>query len=115
MWKVTDEIISQVRRMLKGIPVDDDTMGVEVVKEVGCEGNFLTHPHTLKHLRATQWVPQLICRKDHAGWLDSGGKSFVERASDRVEDILANHKPLQLPPEKQQALQKIVDEYQGNG
>ncbi|MGD2186002.1 MAG: trimethylamine methyltransferase family protein, partial [Desulfobacterales bacterium] len=52
---ILDEVIDQVRRLAQGIPVDEDMLALDAIREVGSEGNFLTHPHTLKYLRQIQW------------------------------------------------------------
>ena len=55
MIVILDEIIDQIRRLYQGIPVNAVMLALDVIGEVGSEGNFLTHEHTLKHLRSTQW------------------------------------------------------------
>ena len=45
-----DEFISQARRFMLGVPVNDETLALEVV-EAGAKGQpYLTNPHTLRHL-----------------------------------------------------------------
>ena len=50
MIVIMDEVVDQLRRMQQGIPVNDETLAVEVIAEGGKQGEFLSHPHTLKHL-----------------------------------------------------------------
>jgi hypothetical protein len=45
---IDDEIAGMVKRILKGIGVDRELMGVEVIKKVGIGNNFLTEPHTIE-------------------------------------------------------------------
>ena len=40
-----------VKRFLSGIQVDEETLALDVIKEVGPGGNFLAHEHTVKHFR----------------------------------------------------------------
>ncbi len=93
MIVVCDEIIDQVRRVLRGIVVDEDTLALEVIREAAAQGEFLTHPHTYKHVRATQWRPKLICRQGYEDWLAAGSTSLLERAHSRLNTILAAHQP----------------------
>ena len=111
MIVITDEIIDLVRRMTRGIPVNDDTMAVDAIRDVGAKGNFLTHNHTLKHLRTTQWRPELISRLDSEKWQISGRQSLLDRAHQRLLEILEKHKPVQLQEEKMQAIQRRVDRF----
>lgn len=108
---ILDEIIDQVRRLMKGITVDDEMLGLDVVREVGHTGNFLTHDHTLKHLRATQWRPKLISRSSYEKWQRSGRTSFLDRARQRLSDILDKHRPLPVHEEKAHAIQSRVDKF----
>ena len=108
---ILDEIIDQVRRLMKGITVDDEMLGLDVVREVGHKGNFITHDHTLKHLRSTQWRPKLINRSSYEKWEKSGSTSFLDRARQRLSDILDNHRPPKLNEEKIHAIQSLVDTF----
>jgi len=107
-----DEIISQVRRMQNGIPVDDDHLAVSVIGDVGWQGHFLTHDHTLKHLRATQWRPNLLNRKGYENWEMEGRLSLGEKARQRLQEILATHQPPPLSKEEARKIQIRVDRFQ---
>lgn len=108
---ILDEIIDQVRRLMKGITVDDEMLGLDVVRDVGHKGNFLTHDHTLKHLRATQWRPKLISRSSYEKWKQSGSTSFLDRARQRLFDILDKHRPQPLHEEVAHEIQSRVDTF----
>ena len=108
---ILDEVIDQVRRLARGIPVDDDMLALDVIREAGVEGNFLTHPHTLKHLRQTQWRPWLISRKGYEEWRSAGGTSLLERSQKRLQDILRDHHPVPIPAGQAQEIQQIVDQF----
>ncbi len=111
MIVMLDEIIDQVRRLYRGIPVDDDTLAVDVIREVGSQSNFLIQPHTLKYLRATQWRPKLISRTGYEEWQAAGGTSLLARAQKKVEQILAEHEPVAIPAGQAQKIQVQVDRF----
>lgn len=108
---IMDEVIGQVRRLARGIPVADDMLALDVVRESGFEGDFLTHPHTLKHLRQTQWRPSLISRMGYEEWQSAGSTSLLERSQKRLQDILRNHRPAPIPAGQDRKIQKIVDQF----
>lgn len=88
---VDDEICSLIQRALKGNVVDEDTMAVEVVDDVvKGDGNFLAHPHTLKHLRTELWQPTISDRGPYENW-EPTSTTFGERAQTLAKDLLANH------------------------
>jgi trimethylamine--corrinoid protein Co-methyltransferase len=87
MIVIVDEMIDLIRRMKKGIPVDDETMALDVIREVGPKGEFLSHDHTFKHLRSTQWRPKLISRSGYEEWEASGKLSLLDRARIKLSEI----------------------------
>lgn len=108
---IMDEVIDQARRLARGIPVDDDMLALDVIREAGVEGDFLTHPHTLKHLRQTQWRPRLISRMGYERWHSAGGTSLGERAQKRLQDILRDHQPVPIPARQAREIQMIIDQF----
>ncbi len=108
---ILDEVIDQIRRLAQGIPVDDEMLALDAVREVGSEGDFLTHPHTLKHLRQTQWRPRLICRMGLEEWQSFGGTSLLERSKKRLQDILRDHQLVPIPARQAREIQQIVDQF----
>ncbi len=108
MVVIMDEIIDQLRRLQRGIQVNDEELGLDVIQEVGPGGQFLTHDHTLKHFRSTQWRPKLISRQGYERWQDEGGSSLFERARAKLEDILSSHRPPALDSAKARAIAERV-------
>lgn len=107
-----DEVIDQVRRMQKGIPVNDDTCAVQVIGQGAAQGQFLTHPHTMKHLRATQWRPRLMTRPGHEKWLQEGSTTLIDRVRKRLLTILETHSPEPLTDAIAKAISAVVTGYQ---
>ena len=111
MVVIIDEIIDQLRRFQRGIPVNDDELGLDVIKEVGPGGQFLTHKHTLRHFRSTQWRPRLICRDGYEKWEESGSRNLLDRARQRLLEIIETHRPLPIPPEKAQVIRNLAGQF----
>ena len=57
---IDDDILSIVQRYLRGIAVDDDTLALDLIHEIGAGGGFINSDHTLDHFRAELLVPDLI-------------------------------------------------------
>jgi len=111
MIVILNEVIDQVRRLYRGIPVNDDTLALDVIREVGSDGNFLVHRHTLEHLQSTQWRPKLINRKGYEKWEASGRTSLLQRAQQKLQQILQEHRPIPIPADKARIIQKRVDQF----
>jgi trimethylamine--corrinoid protein Co-methyltransferase len=93
MIVIMDEVIDQIRRIQRGIPVDDDQLGLDAIAAGAGQGQFLTLPHTLKHLRTTQWRPKLINRQGYERWVKEGETSLLDRAKVKLQEILGGHRP----------------------
>ncbi len=95
MMVASNEIIDMVKRILRGIPVTDDSKALHVMDEVGPGGHYLDHDHTFDRFKTDIWRPQLIDRQVWENWEASGSKTFRERVHERVIEILdAEEEPL---------------------
>ncbi len=106
---ITDEIIAMVKRYLRGIDVDENTLALDIIEKVGPGGNFLSEEHTFKNFRSQMFIPKLIDRSVYANWKNAGAKSLETRVNEKVKDILSSYKPEPIPDSKLAA----IDEYTG--
>lgn len=115
-----DEMILSARRMIDGIMVDEERLAFGPLKEVASKmdgnrrnGHFLNHRHTLKWYNKEQ-IPRrdnLIDKHRREKWLENGSKDFVQRANEKVDDILKNHEPEPLPKDIKDQIKKIHEKY----
>jgi trimethylamine--corrinoid protein Co-methyltransferase len=78
-----------------------------VIDQVGPAGNFVGVAHTLEHYRE-HWYPTLFERRSWSEWYNAGAKDLFERAVEKAEQILADHKVPPLPEEVCRELDEIV-------
>lgn len=105
-----DEIMGVSRRMLRGIEVNDDTLGLEVISRVGPRGTFLTDEHTLKYLRTDEFFrPTIFDRDSRMTWLSKGAKGLEQKAKEKALTILEEHKVPPLPEDIVKELGSIVN------
>ena len=108
---ILNEVIDQVRRLYRGIPVNDVTLALDVIREVGADGNFLVHRHTLEHLQSTQWRPELISRTGYEKWEASGSTGLLERAKKKLQQVLQEHRPIPIPAGRARLIKERVGSY----
>jgi trimethylamine--corrinoid protein Co-methyltransferase len=108
MAVICNDVLGYVLRIIRGTEVNDETLAVEVIKEVGPEGNFLGHKHTLKHIREELYLPTIFDRTPETTWAKAGSKPIHQVAKERVEKILKEHYPQPLPRDIQAKLSEIV-------
>jgi trimethylamine--corrinoid protein Co-methyltransferase len=102
-----NDLAGYVKRILKGIKVNDETLAVDVIDEVGPGGTFLAHPHTRKWFRKEQYFPTIFDRRKYEDWVRQGRKDAVQRATERVQEILRDHWPEPLDLD----IRKRMEEY----
>jgi trimethylamine--corrinoid protein Co-methyltransferase len=108
---IVAEYIALNRRLLGGIVVDKETLALDVIADAGPGGNFLGKRHTAKHLRGTQWRPQVFNRLGRERWLEEGGLDLRERARRRALALLAAHQPPPLPQATTARIDELIDAY----
>ena len=105
-----NEFAGMIKYALKGIPVNDETLAVDVIREVGPFGDFLTHDHTYNHMKTEQTFPELIDRRVREEWEASGGENIHDKAWEKAKHILKTHKPEPLPSDVLSTIRSIVEE-----
>ena len=104
-----NEFARMIKYLVQGIPVNDDTLAVDVIKEIGVGKDFLSHGSTYKHMRS-QSQPKLIDRRMREDWEATGSKDIYQRALEEARYILENHKPDPLPDNVRAAIRAIVED-----
>lgn len=107
---IDDEIAASVRRLRRGVRVDEDALGVELIARVmDTTGNFLSEEHTVRYLRAGELlVTRLAERLPWDEWERSGRENMVERAQAEAERLLAQHQVPPLTPDQERELDGIM-------
>lgn len=107
---IDHEICGMIDRLLKGIQVTDETIGLEVIEKVGPGGHFLNQRHTLKHLQQEHFLTKLSDREAHDAWMEKGRPDIRARAKAQVKKILSEHRPSPLDEAIEKELLSIVKE-----
>ncbi len=105
---ICNEIISWLEAFMHETEINDDTLALDLIDQVGPDGQYLDNPHTLKHFKE-RWYPSLFERSNYDHWQKKGGKDLGERANDKIDKILAEHKPEPLPLDLKKAIHNIVE------
>jgi len=101
------ELYRIVARLAQGIVVDDETLALDAIRRVGCNGTYLGDKHTRHHLREI-WQPVVWDRSPYDAWLAGGKRGALESATEKAREILASHAPVPLPDEVAAELRGIV-------
>jgi trimethylamine--corrinoid protein Co-methyltransferase len=105
-----NEIISYVKRIIRGFDLTREKIGVDVLRRVGPGGHFLTVSHTRDHFQEEIWRPKHLNRDSPAPWAKRGGPRYEEVVTQKARDILKTHQPRPLPEPVRQRLAEIAAE-----
>ncbi len=83
-YVIDDEILGMIKRMLSGIRVNSDTIGFNVIKNVGPGGHFVTEDHTVEHMMDEFFYPELSVRCNFDTWDELGRPDMISRAREVV-------------------------------
>lgn len=94
---MNDEIFAMVRRIMRGIEVNDDTLMLDLIDSVGPGGQFLATDETAARCRAEIWHPTVFDRRPWDTWAAAGSLTATDRIKAKLAKILATHQPPPLP------------------
>lgn len=88
-----DDIAGMAGRFVQGFDVNDETLAVELIEEIGpVPGHYLSTGHTRDWWKKEQYVQKAADKLTPAEWLHSGKKSALDYAREKMDAILASHK-----------------------
>ncbi len=102
-----NEIIGWLRRYFSSLEINEDTLALDLIHEIGPDGHFLEADHTYKYVRE-DWNPTIIDRLDYHRWVEEGSTTLEERANKKVREIIADHRADPLPEDVVQRLNAIA-------
>lgn len=108
MLVMQHELIGYVERFLRGFELDDEHLGLEVIRQVGHDGTFLDADHTVRHFRRELWFPALLDRQYWAAWAEGGARDLHQRCIEAKERLLQTHQPVPLDEETEREVSRIV-------
>ncbi|MBA7605886.1 Glycine betaine methyltransferase [subsurface metagenome] len=107
-----DDVAGRVGRFITGVEVNDETLAVSLIEEVGAiPGHYLNKEHTRKWWKKEFFLPQAADVLTYPEWMKSGKKHCLDYAKERMEKILATHKvSIPLTPGQEDDIGRILNE-----
>jgi trimethylamine--corrinoid protein Co-methyltransferase len=99
------EAIASAQRLIAGVQARTGSLAVESFESAGSTGNFLQLKETRALFREEQHFPSAIT--DRSG--DPGIPGITSRARSRVNELLSNYRPPDIPAHVRQALLEIAE------
>jgi trimethylamine--corrinoid protein Co-methyltransferase len=105
---VDEESCGIVKHLRKGIPVNEHTLAFDTLKQVGPQGEFVTHPHTLSEYRSL-YNPRLFDRSSYLQWEENGSEDIAVTANREWKKRVGSYVRPELPKDIYKALRSYVD------
>lgn len=103
-----NDIISMTKKAMAGIPVNEETLAVEAIDQVGIGKNFLAHKTTRKNIDLPS-SPMIIDRLMYGDWEMAGAKDLATVAHEKVVDIMKNHVVEPIDADLLKDMQAVVE------
>jgi trimethylamine--corrinoid protein Co-methyltransferase len=105
-----NEVVGIVRRILRGIEVNEETLARDLIVRIGAGGgHYLTEDHTVRHFRKEFWFPGLFVRDFYQNWVEkNGSKPLQLRIQEEVIGILKEYTPPVLSESIQRDIRAIL-------
>lgn len=101
-----DDLLGQAQRCVRGIEVNEDTLSLEVMRQVciGGPGHYLGSEQTLSLMQTEYIYPALGDRTSPKEWVEIGKPDLVAKAIARKHEILSSPVPAMFDPAHDAAL-----------
>jgi trimethylamine--corrinoid protein Co-methyltransferase len=100
------EIDGIVRAVLRGFPLDDEALALDVIRAVGPGGDYLTSEHTRRHMREL-WQGRYMDRRPYGQW-EEDPEAPHRAALERARTLLRDHEPPRLDPALEAELGRMI-------
>ncbi len=102
------EMLQMMRSFLSPIPVDDGSLAVDTIGEVGPGGHFFGTAHTLSRFENAFYEPMLSDWRNFETWSEGGARSGTERANAIWKELLRTYEQPPLDPAVNEELEAFV-------
>jgi trimethylamine--corrinoid protein Co-methyltransferase len=99
-----------VKRFVRGFDLDDVHLGLDLIREVGPGGEFLSTEQTREMFKTEHWLPHQSNRDNLDTWMMKGRKDWAETSTEKARVILKTHTPEPLSDTTRDTLDEIRKE-----
>jgi trimethylamine---corrinoid protein Co-methyltransferase len=106
---VDAELLQMVAAFLDPVPVDDGSLALDAMHEIGPGGHFFGAEHTQSRFRTAFHKPMISDWRNYESWQDAGSPEAPGRANRIWKDLLAAYEPPPMDPGIREELDAFVE------
>ena len=103
------EMLQGITEVLKPVVVNDDTLGLDAIREVGPGGHFFAAQQTMERFESEFYRPILSDWRNFETWFEDGARDATRRANQIYKRLLDEYEPPVLDAGVLEELDRFVD------
>lgn len=102
------DLCGALHTYMNGLTVNDDTLGLDSLREGGPGEHMFGTAHTLKHYETAYWDSEMNDDQPHETWDENGAEGADIRANKKWKQVLNDYVAPQLDPAKDEELKDFI-------
>ena len=102
------DLCGMLHAYLKGIEVNDDTLGLDALREGGPGVHMFGTDHTMRHYQTAYWDTETSDDQPFETWSEQGGQDAMTRANQRWKQLLNTYQAPDLDQGIDDALKDFI-------
>jgi trimethylamine--corrinoid protein Co-methyltransferase len=109
------DLLQMVAEFVDPLVVDEETLALAAVREVGPGGHYFGARHTQARYRDAFYAPLLSDWRNYESWQEAGSPTAMDKANRLWKDVLAGYEPPPLDPAVEEELSTFVARRKSEG
>jgi trimethylamine--corrinoid protein Co-methyltransferase len=102
--------LGALHRFAEGVAVNDETLGMDAIREVGPGGHYLGCDHTQANFKTAFWRSDVFDNKPFETWSEEGARDTYALAAVRVKTQLDTYRAPEMDPGIAEGLDAYVEQ-----
>lgn len=104
------DAVDNIIVLLKGVDISPKELALDLIKEKGIGGEFLSSTHTMQRMRELS-NPRFFDRRNRKAWMKLEDKDIVNHAYQESQKIIKTHQPLEVSRDIKGQVDDIIGKY----
>lgn len=88
---IDDEVALMMKRLKRGVSFSDEDLALNLIKEIGPGGSFITAKHTISRMKTEAVMTKIADRDARSIWIKKGATDTHTKAMKKAQDIMSSN------------------------